>query len=70
MDSVTLSHAADMIIVFGFAGIVGAATGTVVGKLICWAAEKVIEWVKRRRQTKEIEIDEGTASGLGDPEQR
>jgi len=55
MDTSTLSQAADLIIVFCFAAIVGATAGNLLGRLICWIAEKVTRFVKKRRKVTENE---------------
>ena len=52
MDSSTLSQAADLIIVFCFAAIIGATAGNVLGKLICWIAEKIVAFVRKRKTEK------------------
>ncbi len=55
MDTATISQAADLIIVFCFAAVVGGTAGTVLGRFICWMAEKVIRFVKKHRKVTENE---------------
>lgn len=52
MDSSTLSQAADLIIVFCFAAAIGATAGNLLAKLICWMAEKIMVFVKKRKTEK------------------
>ena len=66
METMTLEHLAAMIIVASFFGIMGAFIGHEIGRFVCWVIDKVKAWREKRREGK---TDEGTASGLGDPEQ-
>ena len=52
MDSSTLSQAADLIIVFCFAAIIGATAGNILAKLISWTAEKIVAFVRKRKTEK------------------
>jgi hypothetical protein len=52
MDSSTLSQAADLIIVFCFAAAIGGTAGSVLGKLICWTAEKIVALVRKSKTAK------------------
>jgi hypothetical protein len=52
MDSSTLSQAADLIVVFCFAAIIGATAGNILAKLICWTAEKIVAFVRKRKTEK------------------
>ncbi len=41
METMTLSHLADIIIVAGFFGILGSMAGHIIGKGFCWVVDKV-----------------------------
>ena len=62
----TIEHLADLIIVGCFFGILGGAVGNIIGRFVCWVADKVKAWREKRREGK---TDEGTASGSGNQEQ-
>lgn len=40
----TIEHLADLIIVGCFFGILGGAVGNILGRFVCWVADKVKAW--------------------------
>lgn len=52
METMTLSHLADLIIVAGFFGIIGSVAGHIIGKGICWVLDKIHAWCEKRREEK------------------
>ena len=59
MDTtMTLSHLADLIIVCGFAGMIGTIGGTAIGHLVLFISEKVHKAWRKHHPKKEPEAIE------------
>ncbi len=53
--TMTLSHLADLIIVCGFAGLIGTVGGTAVGHLVLFVGGKIKSAWEKRHPKKETE---------------
>ena len=56
--TITLSYLADLIIVCGFAGIIGTIGGTAIGHLVLFIGEKLHKAWRKRHPKKEPEAVE------------
>ena len=48
----TIERLADLIIIGCFFGILGGAVGNILGRFVCWTAEKVVAFVRKRKNAK------------------
>lgn len=55
METMTLSHRADLIIVCGFAGMVGTIAGSAIGHFILFLGGKIRDAWRKRHPKKETE---------------
>jgi len=55
METMTLSHLADLIIVCGFAGMVGTIAGSALGHFILFLCGKIKDAWRKRHPKKETE---------------
>ena len=53
METISLSHLADLIIVCGFAGMIGTIAGTGIGHLVLFIGEKIGDAWKKHHPKKE-----------------
>ena len=58
METITLSHLADLIIVCGFAGMIGTIAGSGLGHLILFIGGKIRDAWRKRHPKKETEAVE------------
>lgn len=58
METITLSHLADLIIVCGFAGMIGTIAGSGLGHLILFVGGKIRDAWRKRHPKKETEAVE------------
>lgn len=56
--TITLSYLADLIIVCGFAGVIGTIGGTAIGHLLLFVSEKIHSAWRKRHTKKEPETVE------------
>ena len=57
-QTITLSYLADLIIVCGFAGIIGTVGGTAIGHLVLFIGGKIRDVWKKHHPKKETEAAE------------
>ena len=65
MDEMTLSHMADLIIVYGGCGVMVGLIGGIVANGICLLIDAIQLWRKKRKEEKH---DQHAGSGAGDTE--
>ena len=58
METISLSYLADLIIVCGFAGMIGTIAGTGIGHLVLFIGGKIRDACRKRHPKKETEAAE------------